>query len=92
MANVNGKDDNGFPVIFGVSDLDGVTPIQVKFNPTTRGMLVDIVTDISFSASVNTNQNSTEYPLAKATSSADDSTTRPWVVNHTTGAVLISTT
>lgn len=95
MTNVAGKDDNGFPVIFGVSHLDGVTPIQVKFDLAIRDMLVDSVTTIAFDPSINTNQNSTMYPFAKATASIDssyttaDATTRPWVVHATTGAVLI---
>lgn len=88
MASV---DDNGFPVIYGVSHLDGVTPVRIRFNPSTRGIKVDDTTSIAFNPLVNTNQNTNEYPFAKATSSADDATTRPWVVNASTGAVLIST-
>lgn len=96
MTNVAGKDDNDFPIIWGVSDVDGITPVQVKFNATTRGMLIDTVTSISFTASVNTNQNSTDYPFAKATAATTtgaftaNTTTRPWVVNHSTGAVLVT--
>lgn len=95
MSNVNGKDDNGYPVIFGVSHLDGVTPVQVKFDAATRAMMVDSTTSIAFDPTINTNQGTNEYPFAKATASEDSSyttankTVRPWVVNATTGAVLI---
>lgn len=92
MSNVAGKDDNGLPVVYGVSDLDGITPVQIQFNPSTRAMEVDTTTSISFDPTVVVNQNSTEYPLAKGTSSSDNATILPWVVNHSTGGVLISTT
>lgn len=84
------KDDNDCPVMYGVSHLDGVTPVQIKFD-SSRKMLVDTITSIAFDPLINTNQNSTEYPFAKATSSTDNKTTMPWVVNASTGAVLIST-
>jgi len=90
MSNVAGKDDNGFPVIFGVSHLDGITPVQIQFD-SNRHMMVDSTTTIAFNpASVGDHQNTNDYPFAKATSSADDSTVRPWVVNASTGAVLIA--
>ncbi len=90
MTNINGKDDDGFPTIFGVSDLDGVTPIKIQFNPSTRAMLIDKTTSISFSPTLVTNQDVNKaYPFAKATSSADDITVLPWVVNHSTGGVLV---
>lgn len=85
------KDDNGFPVIYGVSHLDGLTPVQIAFDPVTRGMKTDNTTAIAFSpASLATNQNSTDYPFAKATSNADNTTVLPWVVNATTRAVLVT--
>lgn len=99
MSNVAGKDDNDCPVIFGVSDLDGVTPIQVQFDPATRAMLLDSVTTISFDPTVNVGKNTiNDYPLARATAATTsgnfvaDKTVRPWVVHHTTGAVLVDIT
>lgn len=86
------KDDNFIQVIYGVSHLDGVTPIQIKFNPTNRGMKIDTTTSIAFSPTQNASAYSSLYPLAKATSSANNSIVLPWVVNATTGAVLIKTT
>lgn len=90
MSNVNGRDDNDNPILWGVSHLDGVTPVQVKFT-SSRSMMVDTTTSIAFSASVNANVVPNNVKLAKATSSTDNTTVRPWVVNATTGAVLIET-
>jgi hypothetical protein len=83
-------DDNCYPVIYGVSHLDGVTPVQVNFDPNTRSMLVDEASTIAFNPLINASQTGSMYPLAKATSSLDNKTVRPWVVNAFTGAVLIS--
>lgn len=83
------KDDNGYPIIYGVSHLDGRTPIRVRFNATTRGMLTDTTTTISFDPNINASQTDDDFPIAKATSSTDDETVKPWVVHATTGAVLI---
>lgn len=89
-TNVAGKDDNGAPLMFGVSHLDGKTPIPIHFNPAGRAMLVDDTTTIEFDPSIEVNQNPFNYfPFAKGTSIADDETVLPWVVNAFTGAVLI---
>lgn len=89
MPNVSGRTDNDGPVIWGVSHLDGVTPVQVMFDPVTRAMKVDAMTAIAFDPSVDASVVPSNTFLAMATSSADDSTIRPWVVNASTGAVLI---
>lgn len=91
MSNVNGRDDNDFPILWGVSHVDGVTPVQVKFT-SPRVMMTDTTTTIQFNPNVDANVVPSNVKLAKATSSADNITTRPWVVNATTGAVLVSTT
>lgn len=84
------KDDNGYPVLYGVSHVDGITPVQIHFDPTTRQMSVDDTTTIQFDPLLITLQNpNTEAPFALATSSADNKTVAPWVVNASTGAVLI---
>lgn len=89
MSNTNGRDDNGFPILWGVSHLDGITPVQVKFNPSTRAMLTDISTVIAFDPSITASVVPSNTKLAMATSEDDDSTIKPWVVHATTGAVLI---
>lgn len=88
MSNGTAKDDNGMPVIYGVSHLDGVTPIQIHFT-ATGAMLTDTTTTIAFNPTIIKTQNSTMYPFALATSSVDDSTIAPFVVNASTGAVLV---
>lgn len=92
MTNVSGRDDNDLPVIWGVSHLDGITPVQVTFSPSTRLMSVDTTTSIAFDPTQvpNTLVVPNNVKLATATSSADNTTIRPWVVNASTGAVLIA--
>ncbi len=89
MTNVNGRGDNDEPILWGVSHLDGVTPVQVTFN-SSRGMMVDTTTSIAFDPLIDASVVPSNTNLAKATSSADNSTIRPWVVNASTGAVLVS--
>ncbi len=95
MSNVNGRDDNDSPILWGVSHLDGVTPVQVKFVPGTRAIKVDASTSIAFDPSINASVVPNNVKLATATASTDDSwavankTVRPWVVHATTGAVLV---
>lgn len=91
MSNANGRDDNDLPIIWGVSHLDGITPVQVKFDVSTRAMMTDSVTSIAFDPSVDASVVPSNVKLAMATSSADNTTIRPWVVNASTGAVLIDT-
>lgn len=90
MTNQNGRDDNDLPILWGVSHLDGVSPVQVKFT-SDRNMMVDEVTTIAFDPSIDASVVPSNVKLAMATSSADNKIVRPWVVNASTGAVLIST-
>ncbi len=83
------RDDNSMPVLYGVSHVDGTTRVQIKF--TANGyMLTDNTTTIQFDPSIRVSQTDNDNPLAMATSSDDDETVMPWVVNANTGAVLIS--
>lgn len=83
-------DDNDKSLAYGVSHVDGVTPVVIKFD-ASRNMLVDYSTTIQFPANLYTAGNR-YYPLAEATSSANDKTVMPWVVNASTGAVLATLT
>lgn len=85
------KDDNAVPVLYGVSHLDGRTPVRIHFIPGTREMMVDSTTSIAFNPAIIVTQNDTEYPFALATSSVNNETVAPWVVNASTHAVLIET-
>lgn len=90
MTNVNGRGENDEPILWGVSHIDGITPVQVSFD-SSRNMMVDTITTIQFDPAINASVVPSNVKLALATSSADNSTVRPWVVNASTGAVLIST-
>lgn len=83
------KDDNAAQVLYGVSHRDGKTPVQVKF--TAGGKITtDSVTTILFNpALVAGQQTENDLPVAKGTSSIDNVTVFPWVVNEDTGAVLV---
>lgn len=84
-------DDNDKSLTYGVSHVDGVTPVVIKFDGS-RNMLLDYSTTIVFNPSKNASVTTNDYPLAKAVSSVDNTTIRPWVVNATTGAVLATLT
>lgn len=84
-------DDNGKPIYYGVSHIDGVTPVAIAFNPTNRAMLLDLATAIEFNATQGA-ASTNRYLFAKATSDAGTKTILPWVVNASTGAVLATET
>lgn len=84
------KDDNGFPLMYGLSSTDGVTPVQIKFDPV-HGMKTDTTTVIAFTPRAISNQTDNDFPIMKGVSSADNNTVLPWYVNPSTGGVLIST-
>ncbi len=83
------KDDNGQRVLYGVSHRDGITPVQIQFNPGTGGMKVDSTTTILFDPTIIKSQTDNDVPLSMGTSTADNITALPWVVNEDTGAVLV---
>lgn len=84
-------DDNDKSITYGVSHLDGRTPVAIAFDSSTRAMLIDLGTTIQFSP---TRDMAATYDqrLAKATSDSDNITILPWVVNASTGAVLATET
>lgn len=81
------KDDNGDPLWYGVSHLDGITPVQIQTMPNGR-MLMDFTTPIAYDPSIIT----LSPQLIKGTSSDDDITVLPLTVNASTGAVLADKT
>lgn len=83
------KDDNGAPLLYGISAVDGVTPVQIKFNPNGGGMKVDFTSTISFTPELVSAQTDNDFPIAKGVSDADGETILPWYVNPSTGGVLI---
>lgn len=83
------KDDNGNPLMYGLSSADGVTPVQIKFNPSGGGMKIDTTTAIAFTPALVSAQTNNDFPIAKGTSSSNDNVVLPWYVNPSTGGVLI---
>lgn len=41
MSFSSKRDDNNVPAVFGVSSVDGVTPVAIKVNPANGAMLID---------------------------------------------------
>lgn len=85
------KDDNGYGTWFGISSVDGVTPVQIKFNPANKGMKIDTTHTIEFTPPKHfppVGDNS--VPVVKGVSSANAKTILPFYVYPTTGAVLIA--
>lgn len=84
------KDDNDYPTVFGMSCVDGVTPVRITFDPTTRGMNIDSTTVISFTPSTTFHAvDDNSMPIAKGVKSTDATKILPWYVVPTTGAVLV---
>lgn len=83
------KDDNGFPLIYGLSSVDGRTPVQIKFNPDNKGMIVDKTVTIGFTPTALSNQTDDDFPVSKGVSSTNADTVLPWYVNPATGGVLV---
>lgn len=83
------KDDNGSNTVFGISCVDGVTPIKIQFTPPGF-MKTDTTTVISVVPKEITQLDGNSVPVAKGVSSVDKKTILPWYVNPATGAVLIS--
>lgn len=90
MQSIPQKDDNGYGTWWGISSIDGVTPVQIKFNPVNKGMEVDLVHTIQFTPPKHfppVGDNS--VPVLKGVSSSDHKTVLPFYVYPPTGAVLI---
>lgn len=81
------KDDNAHNTIFGISCVDGTTPIKIQFNGNT--MMVDTTTVISVVPQEITQLDGNSVPVAKGVSSTNKKIILPWYVNPINGAVLI---
>lgn len=83
------KDDNGYPCWTGISCVDGVTPIRIKMDSATGGMILDTTTVISVVPSTNfPKTDANDQPILKGVSSSDSSVVLPVYVNPDTGGVL----
>lgn len=79
-------DDNASPVAYGVSHLDGLTPVRIKFNASGH-MLMDSMTAIAFDPSIVKRRNDNDVPILSAVD--DNGNIMPVVVHATTGAILV---
>lgn len=90
MTRNSRKDDNDYPTIFGVSCVDGLSPVRITLNSSAHGMLIDTATVISVVPSVNfPDVDDNSMNVAKGVSSTDSTKVLPWYVNPTNGAVLV---
>lgn len=83
------KDDNGYAAWCGISCLDCKTPVRIKIDSATGGLLLDSTTIISCSPSTtfqHTDDNG--YPVARGISSTNSANVLPLYVLPSTGAVL----
>jgi hypothetical protein len=82
------QDDNATQVAYGVSHVDGVTPVKIVFENGV--MTTDETTAILFDPSIVPTRTDNSKNMLTATSSTDNTTVAPIVVNAFTGAVLVS--
>jgi hypothetical protein len=85
---MSSQDDNNTQILYGVSHLDGVTLVPIQFT-ADGGMKVDAITEIQFDPSISLTRSDNAKVIATATSITDGTTVMPWVVNASTGAVLV---
>lgn len=83
------KDDNAYPLLYGISATDGESVVPIKFNPANGGMKINTDMVISFTPKLINAQTDDDFPIAKGVSSADGATVLPFYVVPSTGAVLV---
>lgn len=88
MSNAQ-LDDNSKTAIFGISCVDGVTPVRIAFNASNGGMKIDTITVISIVPTPVGGIDENGRVVAKGVSSTDSSVILPWYVNPATNAVLV---
>lgn len=88
MSNAQ-LDDNSQPAIYGMSCVDGVTPVRIQFNASNGGMKTDDTTVISVVPAATSLLDDNSRPIAKGISSDGSGVIYPWYVDPATGAVLI---
>lgn len=84
------RDDNNVPVWYGVSCVDGETPVEIAVNSSNGGIKLDYDTVISFTPdpSQATIRDANGVPVKTGVSSTDDTVILPLYVNPANGAVL----
>ena len=89
------RDDNRVPVWFGVSSVDGITPVQIQVNSSTGKVLIEdglsvsaVITNGVPLDAIKLNQTS----CIMGQSNTNSAVYLPVSVNPATGAILIKTT
>lgn len=82
-------DDNGYAAWIGLSSSDGVTPIRIKINAASGGMLIDTVTTIGFTPRTCSLNDGNMVPSRTGVSTLNSNVVVPLFVNPATGAVLV---
>lgn len=85
------RDNNRIPVLQGVLNTDGETPTEVKANPTSHRMNVDIGAGGSDNGPTDAKRDNNRIPVAMAVSSVDGVTPVVLYVNSS-GKLLIDKT
>lgn len=82
-------DNNGYAAWTGLSSSDGVTPIRIKINASTGGMLIDTTTAIAFTPRACSKNDGNMIPTRTGVSTSNSNIIVPLFVNPATGAVLV---
>ena len=86
------RDDNRVSAIMLTSSVDGITPISVYINPTTKAVKIENGISGSSLPFVNAERDDDRIPTLWATSSGDGVTIIPVYGNPTTNALLTQST
>ena len=75
--------------MIGLSSTDGVTPVRIKLNASSGGLMIDTTTTIGFTPRNCSKMDENDVPTRTGISSVDGTTIIPVFVNPSTGAVLV---
>ncbi len=89
------RDQNRIPIWWGLSSVDGVTPVAIAIDSATNKPLMEIGTSVSAviaNLKVTFPRDGNRIPCVGGRSSADSTVVIPLSVNPATGAILAQTT
>lgn len=89
------RDQNTIPVWWGLSSVDGVTPIPIAISPITGGVQLDIGTSVSAVVAkhyLTLPRDDNRIPCIGGVTNDVNKTIVPVSVNPSTGAILAKTT
>lgn len=86
------RDNNQIPTLLGSSSTDGSTPVPVKANSTTHGIIVDDAGTGSDLSGDNASRDDNGVPVAMGVSSDDGETPVPIYADPSNGKLFIKST